>query len=180
MKRILATVAIAMAALAFGSFRRAGHTAGTNIVLPNSRLLGCRSSACSQLWQGTPSGKNAIFPRQVIVDVFGDESCPRGIVALYDKSVSMENLEASIDELYGRWGHTDNETLPVKLWRVEPQQFAIQLAVAKGEKDVITRDQALAEAFGRSMGYGDRSNVGEAGMKQIIYLTFAGTKCGSQ
>jgi hypothetical protein len=116
----------------------------------------------------------------VIIDIFGDGGCPRGIVAVYDKSVSMDDLKTSIDERYGKWGRADNATLPVKLWRVEPQKFAIQLAVTNEGTEGITPDQALAQAVGQALGHGDRTNMAEAGMKQVIYLAFAGAKCGGQ
>ena len=42
---------------------------------PNPKLLGCRAAACSQLWSDDASPK-ATYPRQVLVDIFGDGSCP--------------------------------------------------------------------------------------------------------
>jgi hypothetical protein len=60
--------------------------------------------------------------------------------------------------------------------RVEPEKFAIQLAVTDERTGGVTPDQARAQA----LGYGERSNMAEKGMKQVIYLAFAGTKCGSQ
>jgi hypothetical protein len=36
---------------------------------------------------------NTIYPRQVIVDIFGDDPCPLGLVAIYEKSVSLNDLK---------------------------------------------------------------------------------------
>lgn len=62
-------------------------------------------------------------PRQVIVDLYGDNPCPLGLQAIYEKSVSFDDLKASIDEPYGKWALSSNATSAVKLWRVEPERF---------------------------------------------------------
>lgn len=41
----------------------------------------------------------------------------------------MNDVKAAIDERYGKWANASNSTAPVKLWRVEPEKLAIQLAV---------------------------------------------------
>jgi hypothetical protein len=180
MKSILVTVLVVMATMGAKSSGQIDHENGIDLVLPNSQLLLCKSSTCSQLWEDKPAKVDAIYPRQLIVDIFGDGKCPRGIMALYEKSVSIDQLKASIDSRYGKWALADNATSRVKLWRVESEKFAIQLAVT-GSRDVsLTKDQARADAIGRGFGYGDRSDVTEAGMKQVIYIAFTGTKCGGQ
>ncbi len=177
MKRVIAAIILMIGLTSCG---RVKHENGRHVVLPNPKLLGCRSSGCSQLWQDNPAEANAIYPREVIVDLLGNNPCSFGVVALYEKSVSMDDLKASIDERYGKWARADNATLPVKLWRVEPRKFAIQLAVTEDRTEGMAPDQALAQALGQALGYGERSNVAEEGMKQVIYLAFAGTKCGGQ
>lgn len=159
---------------------RAKHENGTRIVLPNPKLLGCRSSSCFQLWQDNSAELDAIYPRQVTIDIFGDGSCPRGITALYEESVSTEDIKAALDQRFGKWAKADNATLPVKLWRVEPEKFAIQLAVTDDRTGEVAPEQARAQALGQAFGYGERSNVAEGGMKQVIYLAFVGTKCAGQ
>jgi hypothetical protein len=69
-------------------------------------------------------------------------------VAIYDKTVSVDEIRASLDRRYGRWALDGNRTSAVKLWRVESEKFAIQLATV-----------------------GDKMEEME-GMKQIIYLSF--------
>jgi hypothetical protein len=179
MKRVIPAVIFIVFLTSCGRIK---HENGRHIVLPNSKLLGCRSSDCSQLWQDKPADVNAIYPRQVIVDLLSNKStpCPFGVTALYEKSVSMDDLKATIDERYGKWAQAGNTSQPVKLWRVEPRKFAIQLAVTDDRTKGVTPEQSLAQALGQSLGYGERSDVAEAGMKQVIYIAFAGTKCGAQ
>jgi hypothetical protein len=159
---------------------RIEHENRSRIVLPNPRLLGCRSSGCSQLWQDNPVPPNAIYPRQVIIDIFGNDSCPRGIMALYEKSVSTDEINAALDQRYGKWAQGGNAALPVKLWRVEPEKFAIQLAVTHDRTKEASGDEAFAFALSQIFEQSERSNVAEAGMKQLIFLAFVGTKCGGQ
>jgi len=60
-------------------------------------------------------------------------------LAHYDKSVSMSDIKASIDGHYGKSTYViDNETSPVKVWRVEPEKIAIQLSEEdNGMKELI-------------------------------------------
>jgi len=180
MKSILVTILVVMATIGATSSGQSDHKNEIDLVLPNPQLLRCKSSACSQLWEDKPAKVDAIYPRQLIVDIFGDGKCPRGILALYEKSVSIDQLKASIDSRYGKWALAENASSPVKLWRVESEKFAIQLAETKGRSKSLTKDQARVDAIGRGLGYGDRSDVTEAGMKQVIYIAFSGTKCGVQ
>jgi len=71
-------------------------------------------------------------------------------------------------------------TSPVKLWRVEPEKFAIQLAVTDHRTKEVKRDEARAFALSQVFEQSERSNVAEGGMKQVIYIAFSGEKCGTQ
>src|SRR5262249_55221348 len=88
------------------------------IILPNPRLLTCRAADCSQLWSEKSAHANAVFPKQLIID--SDHGCPYGVTALYEKSVSIDDLAASITEKYGKWTVPAFEKGPLRLWRVEP------------------------------------------------------------
>jgi hypothetical protein len=133
------------------------RVASKHVILPNPKLLRCTSLNCSQLWQ-TPPVADDIYPNQIVIDLLRNNYCPLGVIARYDKSISLEHLKSAIDEKYGKWASRNNATATVKLWRVEPENFSIQLsAISDG---VATND--------------------EAGTKQIIYMTFQGTRCASQ
>jgi hypothetical protein len=76
------------------------------------------------------------------------------MTAWYDRSVSVDDLAAAIDEQYGKWTVPHFEKGPLRLWRVEPENFAIQLAV------LDKRDE--------------KRGVAESGTKQVILLPFGG------
>ena len=91
------------------------------VVLPSPQLIHCHSVACSQLWK-QDSGNGAGYPSQVLTDFVNGEIV--GLTAVYDKSVSTEELRSAIDTLY------PNANIGKKrgqLWRVEAEQIVIQL-----------------------------------------------------
>jgi len=100
------------------------------VVLPSPQLIHCRSVECSQLWNknGGPAG----YPAQVLTDIVNGEVV--GLTAVYDQSVSIEELRSAIDTLYPK---AAVHGLP-GLWRVEPEQLVISLSGWKdGTKRVI-------------------------------------------
>src|SRR5882672_1927321 len=163
MKKILVLMVSAIVTTGVISRGRAKYENGSRIVLPKSKLLGCRSSGCFQLWQDNPAQANAIYPRQVTIDIFGNDKCPRGILALYEKSVSTDEIKAALDQSYGKWALADFATSPVKLWRVEPEKFAIQLAITDDRTKEVKRDEAFAFALSQVFEGSERSNVAEGG-----------------
>jgi hypothetical protein len=148
MKRVIAAVVLM---LGLAHFQTAKEENGRRFVLPNPQLLRCSSSDCFQLWSEKPEA-NAVFPKQVIIDM--NQNCIYGLRALYDKSIPVDDIKSAIDERYAKWARADFVNSPLKLWRVEPEKFAIQLSVAD-KKD-------------------EKRNVAEAGTKQAIYIAFGG------
>jgi len=134
MKRLIAAIFTVVLTL---SGAAAKHAAGTHVVLPNSKLIGCKASDCSQIWQDIPTDAAAIYPHNISIDI--ENGAVLGVVAHYDKSVSVGDIKTSIDDHYGKSTYViDNETSPVKVWRVEPEKIAIQLAAEdNGMKQVI-------------------------------------------
>ena len=121
------------------------------IVLPNPKLLTCKGADCSGFWS-KESEHNTVFPKQLFIDT--EAGCVYGMTARYDKSVSVDDLAAAVDERYGKWTIPHFEKGPLRLWRVESEKFAIQLAV------LDQRDE--------------KRGVAEAGTKQLIFLPFGG------
>ena len=80
------------------------------VVLPSPQLIHCRSVECSQLWNrnGGPAG----YPAQVLTDVVNGEIV--GLTAVYDKSVSIEELRSAIDTLYPNAAHPGVGVLTVQ------------------------------------------------------------------
>jgi len=148
MKRALAA---AVLTLALAHSQASKEQNRTGIVLPSPQLLQCRSSACSQLWSEEPE-PGAEFPKQIIIDM--NHNCIYGFTVLYDKSISMDAVEAAIDERYKKWAPADFANSPLRLWRVEPEKLVIQLSVAD------KKDQ--------------KRNVAEVGTKLVIFLPFGG------
>lgn len=177
MKRVIVAVSLI---LGLASYGRVNQKNGKHIVLPNSRLLGCKSSSCSQLWADNSLSSEAIYPRQLMVDIFGEAPCPLGLAAIYEKSISLDDLKASIDGQYGKWALPSNADSPVKLWRVEPEKFAIQLSVTEDRTKEATTEEKYADAISHLVDQRKRSNPAEGGMGQVIYIAFTNAKCGSQ
>ena len=153
MKRIIAAVVLT---LGLANCQTAKEEKSSSLVLPNPKLLRCRFSDCFALWLDGSTEVNAVFPKQVIVDM--NQSCLYGLTALYDKSIPVDDVKVAIDGRYGKWALADFANSAVKLWRVEPEKFTIQLSIAN-MKD-------------------EKKNIAEAGTKQAIYIAFGGrTAC---
>jgi hypothetical protein len=99
-----------------------------HIVLPNPALMGCKTGNCTQVLPDKIADPDAACPWQVSVDITGDKVI--GLTALYDQPITIDDLQAAVDEHYGQWSVATFRTGPVRIWRVEPQKFVIQLAVA--------------------------------------------------
>lgn len=113
--------------VAFCAAQVVGSPSG--VVLPSPQLIHCRSVQCSHLWNG--DGRPAAYPAQVLTDVVNGEVV--GLTAIYDKSISIEELRSAIDTLYPK-----AERLPPGLWRVKAEQLVIQLYERKdGTKQLI-------------------------------------------
>jgi len=145
-------IAAALLIAGFTSYAQIKHEPGKHVVLPNPKLLRCVSSHCAQLWRDKVPDANDIYPKQVVVDLFDNSPCPLGVMARYDKSVSMDDLKAAIDEHYGQWALANNDTAPVKLWRVKTEKFAIQLARRCGSSN-----GEACEAHRRQRGAGNEN-----------------------
>ena len=68
------------------------------IVLPNPQLIHCRLAECSQLWKQDSNDGGTVYPAQVLTDFVNGEVV--GLTAVYDKSVSTEELRGAINALY--------------------------------------------------------------------------------
>lgn len=150
MKRVIGLIFVLGLTLGLAAGRYA--TDGSHVVLPNPKLLRCKTSDCFPLWLGESAQGNGVFPKQVIVDV--NKDCIYGLTASYDKSVPIDEIKSAIDGRYGKWATPESVDTPLKLWRVEPEKFAIHLSTA-GRED-------------------ERKNLAEAGTKQVIYIAFGG------
>ena len=86
------------------------------------------------MWRQDSGDGGAVYPAQVLTDLVNGEVV--GLTAVYDKSVSTQELWAAIDRLYPKREvvHGDESFV----WRVEPEQLAVSLANENdGTKQVI-------------------------------------------
>ena len=133
-----------LAAITLASCVSVAATTNIHVVLLNPKLLGCESVTCSQLWLNSDAVPDAKYPKQLRID-FSDGSTittpngslfefpngvPYGLTAVYDKSVTIDDVEASINEHYSKWVY-GKPTPTLKLWRIEPEKFVIQLSSNK-------------------------------------------------
>jgi hypothetical protein len=96
------------------------------VVLPNVKLTGCDSPRCSLIWPDKSSAANPAYPKHVSVDL--ENGSIRAVKAIYDQSVTMDEIKAALDQRYGKWAlATSNPDPHLRLWRVEPEKFAISL-----------------------------------------------------
>ena len=152
---LLATIGLAYCAAVTPSGRAA-------VVLPNPKLLGCQSATCSQLWLDADASPGAKYPKQLRID-FSDGStittpngslfefpngASYGLTAVYDKSVRIDDVQASINAIYSQWAYGDSGSLPVKLWRITPEKFVIQLATTdEGAPQILYLPIATKSVF---------------------------------
>ncbi len=91
------------------------------IVLPNPQLIHCHTAQCSQLWKEDSPDGGVVYPAQIFTDLVNGSV--NGLTAVYDKSVSIEEVRAAINDRYGKWAVTTLDGV----WRVEPEQLAIMM-----------------------------------------------------
>jgi hypothetical protein len=84
-----------------------------------------------------------------------NHDCLYGMTALYDKSVTLDELAAAIDARYPGSAIPKAQGYPMRLWRVESERFAIQLSVTD-KKD-------------------KKRGFAEIGTKQAVYIAFGGS-----
>lgn len=119
MRRAYQTVALTGCLLA--SLCACAQVAATRrVVLPNPQLVHCHTAECSQLWKQDSTDGGIVYPAQVLTDFVNGEVV--GLTAVYDKSVSKEELRAAINALYAK----SPQAVP-DMWRVEPEQLVISL-----------------------------------------------------
>jgi hypothetical protein len=133
------------------SLQEARGQSPVHLVLPNPKLLRCNSTGCSQLWAEAEEQKGTT-PKQIIIDI--DQGCIYGITAVYDKSVPFDQIMSAIDDRYQQWSAKEIHSPVLRLWRVEPQKFAIQLSVADK--------------------HDEKRQAAEAGAKLATYIAFGG------
>ena len=105
---------------------RAEPVPGTRIVLPDSKLIGCKADSCPPVLQENSTQPTSVYPWQVALDY--NRGSVIGLTAVYDQPTTVDDVAAAVNERYGKWARTDFKG-PLRLWRVEPERFVISLTV---------------------------------------------------
>jgi hypothetical protein len=84
------------------------------------------------LWKQDSSVGGTVYPAQVLTDFVNGEVV--GLTAVYDKSVTREELRATIDALYPK----PTFQVATDIWRVEPEQLAISIFDGSNGSKVVT------------------------------------------
>lgn len=167
------------------SHREASQGAGqSRVILPNAELLHCRFGECSQMWSTADAKPGAITPWRVTIERLGNDPCPNGIVALYDKRASLEELANVVTERYGspllkgdRGGGTwkdASKNLVVDLYPLADEPSPEAQPVPDAMKGDPVTYFFTTDAFHNIV---DRS-VPRKELKELIFLAMFDTSCG--
>ncbi|HEV3036606.1 MAG TPA: hypothetical protein VHA33_02345 [Candidatus Angelobacter sp.] len=160
------------------------HQWQSRVVLPNAELLNCRFGECAQMWSTVGAKPGAITPWRVTIERLGNDPCPNGIIALYDKNVSMEELVNAVTERYG--SAALKGAVPGGIWKDASKNLVIDLIPLADESspeehpsaDAMQRDPVVyaltTDAFHDSVG----RSVPRKELKELIFLSTFGTSCG--
>ena len=160
------------------------HPWQSNVVLPNAELLKCRFGECPQMSSTVGARPGANAPWRVTIERLGNDPCPNGIIALYDKNVSIEELIDAVTEQYGPV-YQKGRALPGGIWKDASKNLVINLFPLADESSQEAHSPAgtrvdpatqffTTDAFHDSI---DRS-VPREELKELIFLSTFGTSCG--
>jgi hypothetical protein len=133
---------VSAALVTLGLTSSAAPSPSEHVILPDSKLIGCKVSACSQVMPDPIADAHAIYPWQVSVDI--TDGTISGLTVLYDPSTSIDVVKASIDERYGKWAVHRLDLGRAKTWRIEPEKFFVSLAPADKMYDGMSSVSYLA------------------------------------
>lgn len=159
------------------------HEGQSRVILPNAELLNCHFGECAQMWSTVGAKPGAITPWRVTIERLGNDPCPNGIVALYDKNVSMQEL---VDAVTERYGSVYLKAASGGIWKDPSKNLVISLfpvadassQEAHASADAMPRDPVTGvfttDAFHDSVG----RSVPRKDLKELIFLAKFGTSCG--
>jgi hypothetical protein len=133
---------VSVALVTLGLTSSAAPSPREHVILPDSKLIGCKVSTCSQVMPDPMADSHAIYPWQVSVDI--TDGTISGLTALYDPSTSIDVVKASVDDRYGKWAGHGFDWSRTKTWRIEPEKFVVSLAPADKMYDGMSSVSYLA------------------------------------
>ena len=181
---VLVLTAVIVNGMQIACHQPSHHAGQSRVVLPDAELLHCRFGECAQMWSTVGAESGAKAPWRVTIERLGNDPCPNGIVALYDKNVSMEELMDAVAEQYGPvWL---KGTLSGGTWKVASKNLMISLVSLADESSPEEHSPPAAvqsdpstqffttDAFHDSVG----RSVPRKELKELIFLSTIGTSCG--
>jgi hypothetical protein len=160
------------------------HAGQSRVVLPNPELLHCHFGECAQMWSTVGAKPGAVTPWRVTFERLGNDPCPNGIIALYDKNVSIEELVDAVTERYGSAALKFDS--PGGVWKDASKNLVIDVfpladepsPEARPVPDAMQGDRVTwfftTDAFHALV---DRS-VPRKELKQVIFLSTFDSSCG--
>jgi len=183
---IFVLTAVFVCGMQIACHRPSHHAGQSRVVLPNADLLNCRFGECEQMWSTVSAKPGANAPWRVTIERLGNDPCPNGIIALYDKNVSMEELMDAVTEQYGPVYLSGGAT-PGGIWKDARKHLVINLLPLADESsqeahhsaDAMKNDPVsyffTTDAFHDSVG----RSVPRKELKELIILSTFGTSCGA-
>lgn len=181
---VLVLAAVFMNGMQIACHQPSHHAEQSGVVLPNAELLSCRFGDCAQMWS-VGAKPNATTPWRVTIERLGNAPCPNGIIALYDKNVSIEELTDAVTQQYGAVS-LKGAALPGGTWKVASKHLVISLFPLADEPSPEAHPSADAtqgdpgtyffttDTFHDSVG----RSVPRTDLKELIFLSTLGTSCG--
>jgi hypothetical protein len=183
--RILVLILVFVNGMQIACHQPSHHAGQSRVVLPNAELLNCHFGECAQMWSTVGAKPGAITPWRVTIERLGNDPCPNGIVALYDKNVSIEELTDAITERYGSvslkgaWGGG--------IWKDASKNLVINLSPLADESspeehppDAMQSDP-VTYFFSTDASHGSVGrSVPRKELKQLVFLSTFGTSCGAR
>jgi hypothetical protein len=180
--RILLLIVLFMGGMQIGCHQPSHHARQSRVVLPNAELLNCHFGECAQMWSTVGVEPGATTPWRVTIERLGNDPCPNGIIALYDRNVSMQELTDAVTELYGPVSLKG--VLPGGTWKDASKNLVIDLAPLADQPSPEQHPDAMqgdpstrvfnTDSFHDSVG----RSVPRKELKELIILSTLGTSCG--
>jgi len=177
---ILVLIGVFVNGMQIACYQPSHHAGQSRVILPNAELLNCRFGECAQMWSTVGAKPGAITPWRVTIERLGNDPCPNGIIALYDKNVSIEELVNAVTERYG--SPVLKGDMPGGIWKDASKNLVINLfplADESSQEAHATQGDPVTyffttDAFHDSVGRG----VPRKELKELIFLSTVGTSCG--
>jgi|SRR5579863_8096647 len=109
---------------------------GENPVVPNTNVLGESILAPLVVFQEGVVIERRVYPEEIAIVMKSGRV--NEIRAQYPADVSFESLQTEMDKKYGQWRLKMAEKVPLRVWRVLPQKFVVQLALNDDRKVILS------------------------------------------